>query len=190
MVVEVTGLLKHIVIILMILKFDTKTIERYGEGKIPENMTIQDWGITYDELEPYYDKFEKMAGISGEPDPLVQNVQIHIQIHHLKRATAMQIVSRSSKKIGYKPFMIPAGTVSQTYTNPDGETLNACQYCAFCGRNYCEYGAKADPVLTVIPTAQKTGKFELRTHSKVKRVLHMEEKQQVFICRYTNRRRI
>lgn len=32
-------------------------------------MTLQDWGITYDELEPYYDKFEKMAGISGEPDP-------------------------------------------------------------------------------------------------------------------------
>ncbi len=29
-------------------------------------MTIQDWGITYDELEPYYDKFEYMAGIAGK----------------------------------------------------------------------------------------------------------------------------
>ena len=29
-------------------------------------MTIQDWAMTYDELEPYYDKFEKLCGISGK----------------------------------------------------------------------------------------------------------------------------
>lgn len=40
------------------------------ENKIPKGMTIQDWGITYDELEPYYDRFEKIAGISGEENPL------------------------------------------------------------------------------------------------------------------------
>ena len=28
-------------------------------------MTIQDWGITYDELEPYYDRFEYLCGTSG-----------------------------------------------------------------------------------------------------------------------------
>lgn len=48
----------------------SKTIERYGEDKIPEDMNLQDWGITYEEMEPYYDKWEKMAGISGEQDPL------------------------------------------------------------------------------------------------------------------------
>src|SRR5215211_8654865 len=40
--------------------------ERYGKSYIPEDMTIQDWGITYDELEPYYDRFEYTAGISGK----------------------------------------------------------------------------------------------------------------------------
>src|SRR4051794_36950361 len=40
--------------------------ERYGKNFIPEDMTIQDWGITYDELEPYYDKFEYTAAISGK----------------------------------------------------------------------------------------------------------------------------
>ena len=34
--------------------------------KFQPDMTIQDWGITYDEIEPYYTKFEQMAGISGE----------------------------------------------------------------------------------------------------------------------------
>ena len=28
-------------------------------------MTIQDWGITYDELEPHYDRFEYLCGTSG-----------------------------------------------------------------------------------------------------------------------------
>src|SRR5215469_15274264 len=43
----------------------SSTVERYGPSFVPDTMSIQDWGITYDQLEPYYDKFEKMAGIAG-----------------------------------------------------------------------------------------------------------------------------
>ena len=28
-------------------------------------MTIQDWGVTYEDLEPHYDRFEKLCGTSG-----------------------------------------------------------------------------------------------------------------------------
>lgn len=48
----------------------SKTIKKYGKDKIPKDMTLQDWGITYDEIEPYYDKMEKTMGTSGEEDPL------------------------------------------------------------------------------------------------------------------------
>ncbi len=41
----------------------SKTIEKYGVDKIPADMTIQDWGISYDKIEPYYDQYEKMAKI-------------------------------------------------------------------------------------------------------------------------------
>src|SRR3990172_12259345 len=44
----------------------SRTIERYGKGQIPEDCTSQDWGITYDELEPYYDQFEHLYGIGGK----------------------------------------------------------------------------------------------------------------------------
>ena len=33
----------------------------------PEDMTIQDWGVTYDDLEPHYDQFEYLCGTSGPP---------------------------------------------------------------------------------------------------------------------------
>src|SRR5262252_518415 len=38
---------------------------RYGKRFIPDDMSLQDWGITYAELEPYYDKFERVAAVSG-----------------------------------------------------------------------------------------------------------------------------
>ena len=49
--------------------------ERYGKNFIPADMTIQDWGITYDELEPYYDKFEYTAAISGKAGNIKGQIQ-------------------------------------------------------------------------------------------------------------------
>ena len=49
--------------------------ERYGKNFIPADMTIQDWGITYDELEPYYDKFEYTAAVSGKAGNIKGQIQ-------------------------------------------------------------------------------------------------------------------
>lgn len=40
--------------------------ERYGKKFIPEGMTIQDAGVSYDELEPHFDFAEKVFGTSGQ----------------------------------------------------------------------------------------------------------------------------
>jgi len=39
---------------------------RYGKNAVPAAMTIEDFPVSYDELEPYYDRFEKLLGISGK----------------------------------------------------------------------------------------------------------------------------
>ena len=49
--------------------------ERYGESIMPEGNHIQDWGVTYDELEPYYDQFEYACGISGKAGNLKGQIQ-------------------------------------------------------------------------------------------------------------------
>src|SRR5690625_8036538 len=36
----------------------SRTDEKYGADKLSDDYLIQDWGITYDELLPYYEKFE------------------------------------------------------------------------------------------------------------------------------------
>ncbi len=49
--------------------------ERYGSKFIPDDMTIQDWGVTYEDLEPHYDSFEYLCGISGKAGNLGGKVQ-------------------------------------------------------------------------------------------------------------------
>src|SRR5258706_4120150 len=48
---------------------------RYGASFLPEDMTIQDWGVTYDDLEPHYDHFEYLCGTSGTAGNLRGQIQ-------------------------------------------------------------------------------------------------------------------
>lgn len=154
----------------------TNTVEKYGKENIPEGMTLQDWGITYDEFEKYYDRFEHMAGTSGEEDPLGPERSNPYPNPPMKSPAAFNLFKDATEKMGYHPYMIPSGNMSERYENPDGQTINQCQYCSFCSHYGCDFGAKSDPIVTVIPTAQKTGNYELRDHAYVRRVLHDGDK--------------
>src|SRR6267154_4634534 len=92
--------------------------ERYGKNFIPADMTIQDWGITYDELEPYYDKFEYTAGISGKAGNLKGQIRVGGNPFEAPRARefpvkppedtpVMALFKRATKNLGYHPFTGP-----------------------------------------------------------------------------------
>src|SRR6266849_1484692 len=38
----------------------TALAEKYGAKAIPATMTIQDWPFSFDEIEPFYDRFDKL----------------------------------------------------------------------------------------------------------------------------------
>ncbi len=134
-------------------------------------MTIQNWGITEAELDPYYQKFVQMAGVSGEPNPFRQKEWSYPN-PPMKTTPKLQMMREAGSKLGLHPFATPSSNLSQNYTNPDGVSRAGCQYCGYCELYGCEYGAKADPTVTVIPVAQQTGNFELRVHAQVLEVLH------------------
>lgn len=154
----------------------TKTVERYGKSKIPEEMTLQDWGITYDEFEKYYDQFEKAIGVSGDEAPLGAPRSNPFPTPPMKKTPALELFFEAAKKLNLHPYMMPSANLSENYTNPDNISRPACQYCGFCERFGCEYAAKADPLNTVIPVALNTGNFELRTHANVVAILHQDGK--------------
>lgn len=150
----------------------TLTDEKYGQNKLAPEYTIQDWGITYDEIEPYYDTFEKMAGISGETVELYGKRSEPYPTGPMLKTPIMEMFEEATTNLGYTPYVIPSGNLSENYENPDGISRGACQYCAFCENFGCEYGAKADPAVTVIPVAKQTGNLDLRTHSNVVEILN------------------
>src|SRR5690606_12493185 len=43
-----------------------RTRERYGASRIPEDSTVEDWPISYEDLEPFYDQVEYAIGVSGK----------------------------------------------------------------------------------------------------------------------------
>ncbi len=45
----------------------THLTQRYGAKVLPEGMTIQDYGVTYDDLEPHYDHSSIFAGRRAPP---------------------------------------------------------------------------------------------------------------------------
>src|SRR5699024_5753346 len=124
--------------------------------------------------EKYYDKFEKTAGLSGEQDPNPDSPKHSSDYPNqpTKETPSLKLFKKAAKDLGYHPYQVPSANVTENYENPDGETINQCVYCAFCTRYGCDFGAKADPIVTVIPTARKQKNFELRTNSYARRVLY------------------
>jgi len=178
-------------------KIRSRYEERYGKKFIPEDMTIQDWGITYAELEPYYEKFEYTAGVSGRAGNLGGRIQDggnpfegprakEYPLPPLERTLAGEMFMNAAKNAGYHPFPRPVANASRAYTNPDGSKFGACQYCGFCERFGCESNAKGSPLITVIPIAMRNPNFELRTHSWVTKILKDPSGKRVTGVSYTN----
>ncbi|OKL36652.1 GMC family oxidoreductase [Domibacillus mangrovi] len=148
------------------------TEKKYGANKLSGDYSLQDWGITYEELEPYFDKFEKTAGISGEvKNPFEGKRANQYPTPPMIKTPLLQKFEKATTNLGYTPFMLPSANLSEPYKNPDGEQINACQYCGFCERFGCEYGAKTSPEITVVPTAKKTGNYEIRFQANVVEIL-------------------
>ena len=171
--------------------------ERYGKRFIPEDMTIQDWGITYDELEPYYDKFEYTAAVSGKAGNLKGQIAPGGNPFEAPRAREYPLppltpiyssvmFSEAARNLGYHPFPRPSANASQAYTNPDGSHYGACQYCGYCQRFGCEANAKGSPLVSVIPIALRNPNFELRANSWVTKVIKDSDGKKVTGVAYTN----
>ena len=154
------------------------TIERYGKSQIPEGCTSQDWGITYEELEPYYDQFEYLYGIGGIAGNLGGEIQPGGNPFEGPRTRAFpnpppvptlggKLFAKAASSLGYKPYQKPGAGMTREYINPYKLMLAQCVSGGFCSSHGCAMGAKATPLTTVLPALLKEPSFELRTHANV-----------------------
>ena len=158
--------------------YRTHHIERYGEDRLPEGSRIQDWPVTYEELEPHYTQFEQDTGVSGQVGNL--NGQIipggnpfegprsaPYPLPPLQSSIGGIEFSEAADALGYHPFPQPTSILSRGYTGASGKPRAACLYCGYCVRFGCEVDAKNSPITDHVELAQRTGNFDVRYGSKV-----------------------
>jgi gluconate 2-dehydrogenase alpha chain len=138
---------------------------------------VVDWPIGYDDLEPYYEKFEWEFGVSGRAgaNPFAGPRKRGYPLPPLRRSARMQLFAEACGKLGYHAYDSPAGILSEAYkpAAPYDTRIPerpACVYCGHCNFYGCHVHAKAATLYTAIPVAVSTGNFDLRTNSKVFRI--------------------
>ena len=140
----------------------SESIKRYGPNSIPKDSTSIDWPFDYAELEPYYDKHEFFAGVSGQAG----NVQGQINprgnvfegprrrgypLPALRPSGWTEMTAAAARSMGWKPYPGPAGIRSKAYRGKAG-----CTYCGFCGSTGCYTDAKVQTNVDYIPAAERT----------------------------------
>jgi gluconate 2-dehydrogenase alpha chain len=167
--------------------------EKHGAAKLPAGLAVQDWGLTYDEIEPYYWRAEQMMGVVGkagnlggrkiEGGNIFEGPRSHeypVPPHPATHFTGE--FRKGVLELGYHPYPIPTATLSQPYMNPDGITRPGCAYCGYCTRYGCMIGAKAQPTNTLLPLLERRKNFTLRTGCHVRRVIHRNGQAEGVSC--------
>jgi gluconate 2-dehydrogenase alpha chain len=156
---------------------------RYGRNSLPADMTVQDWGIKYQDLEPYYTLFEQLFAISGEAgnvkgakrpagNPFEPYRSAPYPLPPLEATEFGNLFRTAAAALGYHPFPMPAANASRPHRNPDGMQLGACQYCGHCERFLCEAHAKSSAATLLFPLVQGKKNFEMRPNAEVLRLVY------------------
>src|SRR5438552_8844586 len=128
----------------------THLLQKHGAAKLPEDLSIQDWAVTYDDLEPRYWKAEQMMGISGKSGNLrgqkIDGGNIfegprrqEYPTPPLKHSYASSMFEAAVRRLGYHPYPTPAAQLERTIQKS--------------GRHY----ARRLPVLRPLPAVRLHG---------------------------------
>ncbi|HEU5219098.1 MAG TPA: GMC family oxidoreductase [Gemmatimonadales bacterium] len=139
-------------------------MERSRLGAIP-GADLQDWPITYADLEPYYTKVDWEVGVSGTPGPFDPPRSRPYPLPPMPVKSSGVLFERGARKLGLHPQSSPMAILSKPFNGRNG-----CQHCGFCIQFGCEFGAKSSSLAAMIPVAEATGKCEIRPNSYVRKV--------------------
>jgi choline dehydrogenase-like flavoprotein len=133
-----------------------------------EGSSVEDWPISYDELEPYYEKAEIEVGVSGDysQTPFAPPRKKPLPMPPLSYTREGRILEPAARRLGWHPFPVAMARNSVPYNGRP-----ACARVKYCVGFACAWNARAGSHNTVIPVALATGNCELRTESTVSKVL-------------------
>lgn len=146
--------------------FKMKTTYGHVEGS-----TLDDWPISFQELEPFYEKAEWEIGVAGDHQgnffQSPRKKPYPMPPFALNREGTL--LYKTAKRMKLHPFSVPMFRNSIPYNGRP-----ACYVRRNCVGFACPVNAKGGTHNTVIPLALKTGNCELRTNCQVVEILTNE----------------
>ena len=134
----------------------------------PAGTTLEDWPLNYDDLEPCYERAEYELGVAGlaGADPFEPPRKKPYPVPPLPINPQGELFEKAARKLGLHPFPPPFAIITEDYRGRLG-----CIRCAYCIGYVCEINAKSSTAVTVIPIAQKSGNYTLKTRCVVDQVV-------------------
>ena len=122
--------------------------------EVPKDSNIVDWPISYDDMEKYYEKVERVVGISGK----VQEYEFseprstkEFPYSALEENKIVDLIDKSCKELNYKSIKTPRAII----TKQKGHR-NPCYYSNYCGSYPCSSAAKGSSRASLIKDALLT----------------------------------
>ena len=135
-------------------------------GEIP-GANVEDWPISYEELEPYYAMVEREVGVSGRvvPHPHQEPKSTDFPYPPIAETAVSGWIDQAAKKIGYHTIPVPRAVLSQPAMG-----RNSCEYSGYCSSYGCSSGAKGSGRAALLNHAVATGNCTIKPESKVYRI--------------------
>jgi choline dehydrogenase-like flavoprotein len=146
------------------LPIDFRARSHYGPM---EGSTLDDWPLSYDELEPFYDKAEYTLGVAGEDgDPFAGKRSRPFSASTRRSATGRSAGEEGSSETGLSS---PSPSRSALRLRSSRTAILVCGH-PCCNGFICEIGAKSTMVTALLPSTLATGNCQLITEAVVKEV--------------------
>ena len=165
--------------------------ELYGADRLryleEDGAAIVDWPLSYEEVEPYYERVETHVGIGGWPGNLQGRIrpvkadegnpfeaprQSDYPFRPLRDNATDLTFRYGALERGLHPFHVPTAIVTRPFLSPYGVSRPPCTYCTFCTGHGCWNASKSTSRSALLPAAMATGNFELRPGCHVTRLNH------------------
>ena len=155
----------------------SEIIRRYGASALPPGSTLEDWPLTYDDLEPFYDTVEWEVGVSGKAGNIQGKIDPRGNIFEgprrreypmpaLRSTEFVDHMSQAARRLGWHPFHPPAAINTQPRDHRPG-----CAYHGYCNAGGCHVSAKNSTAVTTIPAALATKNLKIFDLAHVTRIV-------------------
>ena len=130
----------------------------------PEDASLVDWPVDYDEMEPFYTKAEWELGVAGVEGGLTTRTprSAGYPMPAFETEPARELLARAAERLGWGWGPIPLGLNSVPH---DGRP--ACVRCPQCVGHACPVNAKNGSHNTFLPRAVATGNCDVLYDAEV-----------------------